>query len=428
VRLIRKQMKRLVEIYHEYPRAFWMVVVVNFIERLGTSLLLPFFALYMTKRFNVDMETVGGLFAIWTTSSFIGSFPGGALTDRLGRKGMIIVGLVATSLSHLALGLVNTLTLFFVFGFVAGIFTDVASPAYQAIVADLLPEPKRPQGYGIIRVAFNLSAALGPAIGGFIAARSYLVLFIVGAVVSLIAAILVFILVPETKPQLQPGSEEETTAESFGGYLRIFRNKPFILFTALSTLAWLAYINMSTTLGVYLQKAHGLPETGYGWLLSLNAALVVLFQFPITRRLERRPPMAMMAAGAILIGAGFAMYGFVSATFLFFAAIIVITLGEMVMLPISNTLVVNFAPENMRGRYSFIYSISWGLAYAVGPYLAGVVMDNFDARWLWYVCGMLCVAAMTGFLGMRSLRPASGEKPIVAHEGPVKEEAKTEIV
>ena len=395
--------KRLADIYHQYPHAFWMVVVVNFIERLGTSLLLPFFALYMTKRFQVDMEVVGSLFAVWTASSFFGSFPGGALTDRVGRKGMIILGLVATSLSHLALGLANTLTLFFIFGFVAGIFTDVDSPAYQAIVADLLPEPKRPQGFGIIRVAYNLSAVLGPAIGGFIAGRSYLALFIAGAIISLFAAAMVYLLVPETKPQTSPGTEEETTVESFSGYLRIFRDKPFVLFTVLSTLAWLVYINISTTLGVFLQKAHGVPETGYGWLLSLNAALVVLFQFPITRRLEKRPPMSMMALGAILIGSGFMMYGFVSGYVMFFAAMVIITVGEMIALPISNTLVVNFAPENMRGRYSFIYSISWGIAYAAGPYLAGVVMDRFDPRWLWYACGLLGAAAMMGFWAMQFL-------------------------
>ena len=84
---------------------------------IALSLLLPFFAFYMTKRFGVGMETVGALFAVWTSSSFIGSFPGGVLADRLGRKGMIILGLVATALSHLALGLVSTLTLFFIFGF-----------------------------------------------------------------------------------------------------------------------------------------------------------------------------------------------------------------------------------------------------------------------------------------------------------------------
>jgi MFS family permease len=397
-----KQSQRFVNIYHEYPRAFWMVVIVNFIDRLGTSLLLPFFAFYMTKRFGVGMETVGALFAVWTSSSFIGSFPGGALTDRLGRKGMIIVGLVATSLSHLALGMVNTLSLFFVFGFIAGIFTDIASPAYQAIVADLLPDQKRPQGYGILRVAINLSAALGPAIGGFIAIHSYLVLFIVGAAISLGAAVVVLVIVPETKPQAQPDSVPETTAASFGGYLRILRDAPFMVFTAVSGLAWLAYINLSTTLGVYLRNAHGIPETGYGWLLSLNAALVVLFQFPITRRVEKRPPMALMAIGAGLLGVGFAMYGFFSTYALFLAAMLVITIGEMIMLPVSNALVVKFAPEDMRGRYSFMYSISWGIAYATGPYLAGLIMDNTNPAWLWYACGFLCLAAMLGFVILHS--------------------------
>jgi MFS family permease len=405
---LRRQIQRLVNIYHDYPRAFWMVVIVNFIDRLGTSLLLPFFAFYMTKRFGVGMETVGALFAVWTSSSFIGSFPGGALTDRLGRKGMIILGLVATSLSHLALGLATTVTLFFIFGFIAGIFTDIASPAYQAIVGDLLPEQKRPQGFGILRVAINLSAALGPAIGGFIAIHSYLVLFIVGAAISLVAAVVVFFIVPETMPQTQPGSTGETIAASFGGYLRILRDAPFIIFTAVSGMAWLAYINLSTTLGVFLRNAHGIPETGYGWLLSLNAALVVLFQFPITRRVEKRPPMALMAIGAALLGVGFAMYGFFSTYVFFLAAMLVITVGEMIMLPVSNALVVKFAPEDMRGRYSFMYGISWGIAYAAGPYLAGLIMDNANPAWLWYTCGILCLAAALGFVILHS-RPRPAE-------------------
>jgi len=410
---IAKQRERLTSIYREYPHTFWMVVAVNFIERLGTSLLLPFFALYATSRFNVGMETVGALFALWTAASFLGSFPGGALSDRLGRKGMIMLGLVATSLSHLALGLVNTLTLFFVFGFVAGIFTDVSSPAYQAMVADLLPEKKRPQGYGILRVAFNLSAAIGPALGGFIATRSYLALFIIAAAVSLAAAVVVFIAIPETKPQVQEEAEEETVGESFGGYLRILRDGPFMLFSLVSTLAWLAYINLSTTLGVYLRNAHGTSDAGYVWLLSLNAALVVLFQFPITRRLEKRPPMVMMACGAIMLGVGFAMYGFTSAYALFLLAVLIITVGEMVMMPISNALVVKFAPEDMRGRYSFMYNISWGIAYAAGPWLAGTILDNANPDWLWYACGLLCLVSAVGFLTLQG----RARRTVFAKEG-----------
>jgi len=393
----KKGIQNVVDIFHEYPHAFWMLVVINFIDRLGTSLLLPFFALYMTKRFNVGMETAGALFAVWTSSSFIGSFPGGALTDRMGRKGMIVLGLIATSISHLALGLANTVTLFFIFGFIAGIFTDIASPAYQAMVADILPEQKRSQGYAIVRVAINLSAALGPALGGFIATRSYLVLFIIGAGISLIAAAVVIFVIPETNPLSRPGVATETTAESFSGYLRALRDTPFIVFTLISILAWLVYINLSTTLGVFLRNSLGISESGYGWLLSLNAALVVLFQIPITRRIENQHPFSLMAIGALLLGVGFAMFGFFSAYSIYFIAVLVITLGEMVMLPVSNSLVAKYAPEEMRGRYSFMYNLSWGFAYAAGPFLAGLILDKANPDLLWYICGILGLAAALGF-------------------------------
>ena len=393
-----KLRQSLVKVYHEYPHAFWVVVLVNFIDRLGGSLLFPFFALYVTKRFNVGMTEVGGLFAVWSGASFIGSFPGGALTDRLGRKGMIIFSLVATSFSSVALGLVPAFSIFLLVGFISGIFTDIGSPAYQAVVADLLPAEKRPQGYGIIRVAFNLSAAIGPVIGGFIAVHSYLALFITDAVISLIAAGVVLFAVPETKPEIQPGEKAETTVESFGGYLRILRDGPFMLFTAISFVAWLVYMNMNTTLGVYLRNSHGIPESGYGWLLSLNAIMVVLFQFPITRRIEKRSPMLVMAAGAILLAVGFVMYGFFSAYIMFMVAMAIITVAEMVMVPVASAVTTNLAPEQMRGRYSFVYGLSWGVSFAVGPYLAGLVIDNYNPNWLWYACGILGSAAALGFL------------------------------
>jgi len=165
-------------------------------------------------------------------------------------------------------------------------------------------------------------------------------------------------------------------------------------------------MNMNTTLGVYLRNVHGIPESGYGWILSLNAAMVVLFQFPITRRIEKRPPMRMMALGAALLAIGFAMYRFFAAYVMFLTAMAVITLGEMVMVPVSNALVFQFAPQEMRGRYSYVYGLSWGISFAAGPVLAGLIMDNLDPNLLWYACGILGLVATLGFLALnRRSRP-----------------------
>jgi MFS family permease len=391
-------MNRALQIYQEYPRSFWMMIGVNFIDRLGGSLLFPFFALYITQKFDVGMTQVGVLFAAFSISSFIGAFPGGALTDRFGRKGIIVFSLVSTAFSTLLMGFVNEFQYFLAVAFFSGIFTDVGGPAYEAVFMDILPEEKRASGFGIRRVAFNLAIVIGPVIGGFVAARSYLALFIIDAVISAVVALLVFLLIPETKPQAQPGEVQESTAQSFAGYLKVLRDVRFIAFTLVCLLTWLVYMNMSTTLGVYLRDEHGIPAAGYGTIISINAAMVVLMQFPITRRAEKQPPMLMMALGAFFIAAGLVLYGFVG-TFAWFAvAIAILTIGEMITIPISNAIVAHFAPEEMRGRYNFIYGLSWGISFGVGPYLAGRIMDNYNPDLLWYACGIVGMLAMLGFL------------------------------
>jgi MFS family permease len=397
-------MNRALQIYREYPRDFWRMIVVNFVDRLGGSLLFPFFALYITKKFDVGMTQVGGLFAIFFISSFLGAFPGGALTDRFGRKGIIIFSLIATSFSTLLMGFVNEFQFFLLVAFISGIFTDVGGPAYEAVFMDVLPEEKRASGFGIRRVAFNLAIVIGPVIGGFVAARSYLALFVIDAIISAIVALLVFLLIPETKPAAPEGKVQESTVQTFAGYLQVLRDGRFIAFTFVCLLTWFVYMNMNTTLGVFLRDKHGLPESGYGWLISINAAMVVLLQFAITRRMEKNPPMLVMALGAFFIATGLLMYGFVGAFWLFVIAMALITIGEMITIPTANAVVAKFAPEDMRGRYTFVYGNSWGISFAVGPYLAGLIMDNYDPNLLWYACGIIGMIAVTGFLALhRSL-------------------------
>lgn len=401
--------------YDDYPRPFWILLIVTFIDRLGGALLFPFFALYLTRRFDVGMTQVGVLFAVFSVSSFAGTMLGGALTDRLGRKSMLIFSLITTSMSSVTMGLVNSLQAFFLLALLVGIFTETGGPAHQAMVADLLPEEKRARGYSMIRVVFNLAVTIGPIIGGFLAARSYLILFIADAVISLISAGIVFAALPETKPEALPDAQEESVGGVFGGYPRVFRDRLFILFIGACILMGLVYMNMNTTLGVYLRDSHGVPEAGYGFILSLNAAMVVLFQIAIIHRTQRFPPMLLMATGTALYAIGFALYGLVSLYPLFLAAMVIITIGEMLVAPVSQALVARFAPEDMRGRYMAIFSFSWGLPFAVGPLLAGVIMDNVDPRWLWYIAGVVGVLAALAFLSLHPrLKRKTAASPTLA--------------
>lgn len=416
---IKQKLDQFSKFYDDYPRTFWTLMGVSFIDHLGGALLFPFFALYITSKFNVGMTEVGILFALFSASSFVGSALGGALSDRLGRRGMLIFSLISTSVSSVLMGLVNSLAAFYVLALLVGIFTDVGGPARQAMMADLLPERKRVSGFGIFRVVFNISAAIGPAIGGFMATRSYLVLFLTDAALSLITAILVYIYIPETKPETHADAPRESIGASFRGYLTPLKDRIFIFYIFAGILLGLVYMNFNTTLGVFLRDYRGIPESGYGLLITINAVMVVVMQFSVSRVIDKYKPMLMMALGTLLSGLGFALFGFVNTYSLAIVAMVIITIGEMIWAPVSNALVAMFAPEDMRGRYMATFGFSWGIPFAVGPLLAGQFLDSGNGNWLWYACGILGILGTLCFIALnKPIQDKYADKQTQSVKGP----------
>ncbi len=400
--LFSNSMKRANSIYREYPQQFWIIVGSNFIDRVGGALIFPFFALYITRKFGVGMTEVGLLFALFSVTDMLGNMVGGALTDYLGRKTMIIMGLIISALTSLGMGLVQELEWFYVMGAISGLFATAAGPAHEAMLIDILPEKKRSEGFGVMRVAMNLSVAIGPAIGGFIASYSFLILFIADTITSLITALIVYLVVEESKPEEKvEEADKRGFKETFIGYGIVLKDRKFMLFVIISTIATIVYSQMYSTLSVYLRDVHGIPESGYGWLMTLNAGMVVLFQFMITRKISKHPPMLILALGSLFYVIGFGMYGFVSAYLMFMVAMAIITIGEMVIIPVAQAYVGEAAPEDMRGRYSGVMGFSWMIPWMIGPLLAGLIMDNGDPNWVWYGSAILGLISTLGFLWFR---------------------------
>ena len=390
---------RFSTIYNEFPRRFWFVVLVSFIDRIGGTLLFPFFALYITQRFNVGMTQAGIVLGVFSVFGLLGNMIGGALTDRFGRRKLILFGLVFSAVSTLALGLVNQLYMLYPLAVLIGILSDVAGPAHQAMIADILPTDKRQEGFGILRVVGNMAWIIGPTIGGFVANRSFFLLFVIDAIISCIVAFLFYLFMPETKPQLAPHEEaaHESIFQTFKGYGKVLRDRPYVAFLGASILMGLVYQQMYNSLSVYLRDNHGIDPQGYGFLMSSSAITVVLLQFWVTRRIKTRPPFLAMAVGVLFYALGFSMFGFVSAYWLFVAAIVVITIGEMIIMPVSSALAAGFAPTEMRGRYMAMYGFSWALPATIGPAAAGYILDNLNPNLLWYLGGVLTLISAFSF-------------------------------
>jgi MFS family permease len=370
-------------------------------------MLYPFFALYLTQKFDIGMSTVGILFAIFSIAGMMGSAFGGALADRMGRKVVIVFSLIFSSISALGIALAPSLEIFTAVVFVVGTLSHIGHPAHEAVVADLLPQEKRAEGYGIIRVVFNLAVIIAPPLAGLLISNSYLTLFLVDAAISLLSAGIVLIALPETKPQALAHTKSETMKQTFAGYGRVFKDTSFLAFIGVTVMMTLVYMNMNSTLGVYLRDQHGLPELSYGLLISINAVIVVLLQFWVTRRLQNYRPLLMMAAGSMLYAIGFAMYGFMAGFALFVVAMVVITIGEMIVTPFQQSLVANFAPEDMRGRYMAVSGLTWSIAFTVGPYFAGLMLDSGNPNLLWVFCGIVGILAALGFVILDKVRQSS---------------------
>ena len=388
---------KLEKLYHEFPRQFWVVVITDFIDGIGNTMVFPFFALYITQKFHVGMTQAGILLGTFSLAGMVGGGLGGALTDKFGRRGLILFGLVFSAVSSILLGITNSLPLMYPISALVGFIGSVSHPAEGAMIADILPESKRSEGFGILRVVGNMTWIVGPTIAGFVASKSFLALFLTDAVISCVVALIVYRFIKETKPQTPAGHEEQTIAQSMGGYGIVFRDLPFVAFILSSILMGIVYLQMYGSLSVYLRDNYAINPQGYGLLMTTSAVTVILFQFWTTRQIKNRPPFQMMALGAIFYAIGFTLFGIVGTLALFALNIVIITIGEMIVVPTSQSLVAGFAPEDMRGRYMATAGLSWVIPSIIGPAVAGYILDHYNPHLLWYVGGILTMISVAGF-------------------------------
>ena len=407
-------LRRALSAGRQFPKSFWVLLLASYVDNIGRSAVVVFFALYVTQRFGVGMTEAGVLIGLFGVAGLAGSALGGALTDHFGRRSVMIFGLVSSAFATLSFAFIPSIKLFYPAILIAGLFSDIGGPAQQAMVADLLPEEKRSQGFGAWRVVANLGWLTGPIVGGLLAETSIAYVFGLDAILSSTAAIIVFFAISETYARAphRDGGPRRGLICTFAGYRGVMADVGFLLFLVPCLLATVAYQQSYATLTVFLRDVHRLSEQAVGSLFSLDALFVVLLQFVVIHVTRKRSPYLMLALGTAFSAVGLALYGVVLGYPMLLMARLTIATGEMVWAPTGQALASKFASEETRGRYMAVFGLTFGSAAAVAPWLGGLVLDNLDPRWVWLGSGLLSAVAVAcyGLLHVRNKRRASGRE------------------
>jgi MFS family permease len=389
--------RRLTYLKSEYPTQFWLLFWGYLISTIGASMIWPFLMIYVSERLQMPLTTTASLMTINAATGLIFSFIGGSLIDRLGRKWIMVISLVVNGIGYILLNNASTLEAYAMLMAISGAFNPLYRIGADAMMADLIPPKKRLDAYSLLRMGHNVGVALGPAIGGFIATRSYSITFAIAAAGMLCYALLLSIFAKETLPQTHRDDVREK--DKPGGYGQVLRDKPFMFFSATFVLTQMCSAIMWVLLAVYAKQNYQVPESQYGLIPTTNAVMVVLFQLMVTQVTKRYPPLFVLASGSFLYGLAVGSVALGQGFWAFLGSMIIMTVGELILIPTATTLTANLSPKDMRGRYMSIYGLTWGIASGIGPVIGGLLNDNIGPAAIWhggFVIGMIATASFFG--------------------------------
>ncbi|TLN05024.1 MFS transporter, partial [bacterium] len=275
----------------EYPPQFWLMFWGMLISTIGSSMVWPFMMIYVSEKLALPLSTVTSLMTVNATTGLIFAFIAGPVADRVGRKRIMVISLVADGLAFFLLSQASTYLAFMALMALRGAINPLYRVGADAMMADLVEPEKRPEAYSLLRMSNNAGIALGPSIGGFIAGVSYTLAFTAAAIGMTTYGVLMFIRARETLPQ----SAAPRQKERFGGYNHVLRDRPYIQFVLSFLLNTVVAAMVWVLLSVYAKQNFNVPESQYGFIATTNALMVVFLQFFVTRRTKRFPTLPVMA-------------------------------------------------------------------------------------------------------------------------------------
>jgi MFS family permease len=380
------------------PLQVYVILAVGLVLSLSRMISFPYLAMYLSGE-----TTQGGIHlsptligTITMSSSLAGTFAlliGGSLTDRFGRKKVIIFSLFPYILIVLGIAVAKTYSEFLYLMIVGGTISALFDPAINAMIADLVQPNRREEVYGLSYMLANVGTVIGPLVGGYVANRiGYSILFIFTAILNTVCACAILLWIRESRPK---GVIYNMSLKQF---TEIFKHKIFIFFCFLMMLTNIVYAQFYGLLSVYTGYL-GFEPYSFGMLLSVNGLMVVFLQIPIRKASTKLGSKRAFIIAQAFYGIGFLYFMFSTTFNQFLIGVIILTIGEIVFTPAVMGFVANLSPVDRRGRYLSISSLFSGVGGSIGSMIGFWLLGTLvDKALTWGIIGIIGFLTLFGYI------------------------------
>lgn len=356
----------------KFPKklALFLLMFNMFITFSAVGLIVPVMPAYL-KTFGEAGQALGFIIAIIAFAQFIFSPIAGNLSDRYGRKNLIIFGLLINGLSQITFGLSSELWMLYLSRFFTGVGSAFIVPPVMAYTADITTKQERGKAMGWIGAAISLGFMIGPGIGGFLSNISLRFPFYFGGSATIIAGILSLIILPAIKPVLQEMQKKENLFQQMA---RSFKTSYFVLLVVVFVFSF-GIANFQSTLTMFLTYKFDYTPTDIAIILTVGGFVGVIVQgFALNKLFNRFGEMRIILVG--LLAAAISLYGmlFVGSFYMILFVATIFSTATTLIRPAVNTLISKTAGDE-QGYAAGMNNSYMSLGNMIGPALAGTLFD-----------------------------------------------------
>jgi predicted MFS family arabinose efflux permease len=378
---------------------------VGFLGTFAMTILFPYLGIYALKGLGASQNQLALTFIVAAVLAAAGGYTAGHLSDRIGRRRVLLAGWLCTGIVPLGLAFVGHHVLIGL-AFVAayGASGSLGDSAGQALIADLVPPDKQALAYASERVAENLGVCFGPPVGALLLlTHHWRVLFL--TVVALVACVwmIAYRLIP-----LRGSYAPKQGMPRPPSFAVIRRDRRFQLFLAFNILASMTYVGFDSVFAISLTGSHGFSPSQVGLVLVVNPILITFTQVRLTRRLRHLSPAIKLAAAMPLMGLPFLLLAVSDSLPIVAILVLVFVVGEMLWVPSAQTVVAGLAPAEIRGAYMGFYGGTFQVAWALTPFFGLQIRHSFGDLAMWIAIAAVSVlASAAGAFAARGPRVAA---------------------